>query len=72
MTSKQCSQKCQQLYLITGIIEKTQAKYVAGYRKAEKLLKENIVITEHALNYQRKLVKGASRRKVFITQERDT
>ena len=60
------------LYLIIGIIEKTQAKYVSGHRKAVELRRKNIAVSEHAWNYYRKLVKGAATRKVFITQERDT
>ena len=59
------------MYLIIGIIEKTQTKYLAGYPKAAKLLKDNNVVTEYAWNWHKKLVKGALKRKVFITQERD-
>ena len=60
------------LYLINEIIQKTQATYVDGYCKAGKLFKENMVVTEHAFYFHRKLVRGAGVRKVFITQERDT
>ena len=60
------------LYLIMGIIEKTQAKYLAGYRKSLDLMARSMSVTDYAYNYHKKLVKGAVRRKVFITKERET
>ena len=59
------------LYLIIGIIEKTQSKYLAGFKKASKLVQDNYVVTEFAWNCHKKLVKGALKRKVFITTEQE-
>ena len=55
-----------------GIIEKSQAKYLSGYRKAMDLKQRKMGITDYAFNCHKKLVKGAVKRKVFLTQERDT
>ena len=60
------------LYLINGIIEKSQAKYLSGYRKSVELLERKIAISNHAFNYYKELTEEAIQRKVFITQERDT
>ena len=59
------------LYLIMGIVEKTQAKYVSGYRKAIDLQKKGIEVTDYAWTHHKLLVKEAMKRKVFVTQERE-
>ena len=38
------------LYLIMGVIEKSQAKYLSGYRKAMDLISRNMDITDYASN----------------------
>ena len=53
------------------IIEKTQSKYLSGYRKAVELIQHKMDITQHAWGRHKRLVKEAIRRKVFITQERE-
>ena len=53
-------------YLINGVIEKLQAKYLCGYLKCK------MIITDHAFNFYKYLSKIAVTHKVFSTQERDT
>ena len=59
------------LYLIMGLIEKSQAKYLSGYQKSVELLERKAAITDFAWNYHKKLAQEAIKRKVFITQERE-
>ena len=55
-----------------GVIVKSQAKYLSGYRKAMDLISRDVAITDYAFNTHRRLVKGALKRKVVITLERET
>ena len=59
------------LYLVLGTIEKIQAKYLAGYRKATEWMQNNKIITDYASDFHKKLCKLAIKRKVFVTSDRD-
>ena len=60
--------------MITGIVEKIQSKYLRGYNKAKELRdpKKKQAVTDYAWDCHKKLVKGAIKRKVFLTSEQET